>query len=65
MLCLIALDKFRNESKAIEWLVTEGIKANRNYLNKVADVRKQIEQIETGSTNKILTIKIISNIVIS
>jgi len=47
---LIAVDKFRNRNAAIKWLVTEGIKANRDYLNRVADVRRQIEQIKSEIT---------------
>jgi hypothetical protein len=43
---LVAVDKFRNRSDAIKWLVTEGIKANRVYLNKVASTRHQIEQLK-------------------
>ena len=43
---LIAVGKFNNRSDAIKWLVTEGIKANRDYLNKVADTSKQIERLK-------------------
>jgi len=39
--------KFDNRSSAIKWLVTEGIKANRTYLDKVADARNQIERLKS------------------
>jgi len=38
--------KFDNRSSAIKWLVTEGIKANRAYLDKVADTQNQIERLK-------------------
>ena len=38
--------KFDNRSGVIKWLVTEGIKANRTYLDKVADARNQIERLK-------------------
>ncbi len=38
--------KFDNRSSAIKWLVTEGIKANRAYLDRVADTRNQIERLK-------------------
>ena len=38
--------KFDNRSSAIKWLVTEGIKASRAYLDKVADARDQIERLK-------------------
>jgi hypothetical protein len=40
------VDKFKNRSDAIKWLVMEGIKANRTYLDKVADAISQIEQLK-------------------
>jgi Arc/MetJ-type ribon-helix-helix transcriptional regulator len=43
---LVAVDKFKNRSDAIKWLVMEGIKANRTYLDKVADAISQIEQLK-------------------
>lgn len=43
---LVAVDKFDNRSSTIKWLVTEGIKANRAYLDKVADARNQIERLK-------------------
>jgi len=38
--------KFVNRSSAIKWLITEGIAANRNYLDKVANTRNQIEHLK-------------------
>ena len=38
--------KFDNRSSAIKWLLMEGIKANRGYLNKVAAIRDQIERLK-------------------
>ena len=43
---LVAVDKFKNRNNAIKWLVAEGIKANRTYLDKVADTTSQIEQLK-------------------
>jgi len=40
---LVAVGKFANRSSAIKWLVTKGIKANRAYLDRVANTRNQIE----------------------
>lgn len=45
---LIAVGKFKSRNNTIEWLVTEGIKSNRNYLDKVADTTRQIEQLKKG-----------------
>lgn len=45
---LVAVGKFENRSKAIKWLVAEGIKTNRTYLDKVADTKKQIERLRNG-----------------
>ena len=42
---LVAVGKFDNRNNVIKWLVTEGIKANRTYLDKVADTISQIEQL--------------------
>ena len=41
-----AVDKFNNRSEAIKWLITEGVTANRGYLDKVADTRNQIERLK-------------------
>jgi len=38
--------KFDNRSSAIKWLVMEGIKANRAYLDRVVDTRNQIERLK-------------------
>jgi Arc/MetJ-type ribon-helix-helix transcriptional regulator len=43
---LVAVGKFDNRSSAVRWLVLEGAKANRNYLNKVADTKNQIESLK-------------------
>ena len=43
---LVAVGKFANRNDAIKWLVIEGIKSNRNYLNKAAQIKKQIEQLK-------------------
>ena len=43
---LVAVDKFHNRNEAIKWLVTEGIVANRGYLDKVAEARNQIERLK-------------------
>ena len=43
---LIAVGKFGNRSSAIKWLVTEGIKANRAYLDRVANTQNQIERLK-------------------
>ena len=43
---LVAVGKFNSRSDAIKWLVVEGIKANRGFLDKVADIRKQIEELK-------------------
>ena len=43
---LVAVGKFENRSSAVKWLVMEGIKANRPYLDKVADTRNQIERLK-------------------
>ena len=46
---LLAVDKFINMDKAVSWLVKEGIKANRDYLEKVDEVVQK-----TVEVNKIL-----------
>ncbi len=43
---LVTVDKFKTRSNAVRWLVMEGIKANRAYLQKVADTVNQIEQLK-------------------
>jgi len=43
---LIAVGKSKNRSDAMKWLVTEGIKANRTYLDKVANTISQIERLK-------------------
>ncbi|GAI88260.1 unnamed protein product, partial [marine sediment metagenome] len=43
---LVAVGRFGNRSSAIKWLVTEGIKASRSYLDKVAEARHQIERLK-------------------
>jgi hypothetical protein len=43
---LVAVGKFANRNDAIKWLVIEGIKSNRNYLNKAAQIKEQIEQLK-------------------
>jgi hypothetical protein len=40
---LVAVDKADNKSGAVAWLVLEGIRANRAYLDRVGNTRKQIE----------------------
>jgi len=45
---LVAVGKFKSRNNTIEWLVTEGIKSNSNYLDKVADTTRQIEQLKKG-----------------
>ena len=43
---LVAVGKFDTRSNAIKWAVMEGIKANRTYLDKVADTTIQIERLK-------------------
>lgn len=43
---LVAVGKFKNRSDAIKWLITEGIKTNRNYFDKVAETKNQIERLK-------------------
>ncbi len=43
---LVAVGKSANRNIAVKWLLTEGIKANRNYLDKVADTKNQIERLK-------------------
>lgn len=43
---LVYVGKFKNRNDAIRWLVSEGIKANHDYLKKVSDVKKQIDQMK-------------------
>ena len=44
---LVVVGKFANRSDAIKWLVKEGIKSNRNYLDKAAQIKEQIEQLKS------------------
>ncbi len=43
---LVAVGKCDNRNSAIRWLVLEGVKANRTYLDKVADAKNQIERLK-------------------
>ena len=43
---LVAVGRFNTRGNAIKWLLIEGIKANRTYLDKVADTISQIEQLK-------------------
>ena len=43
---LVAVGRFGNRSSAVKWLVTEGIKTSRSYLDKVAEARHQIERLK-------------------
>jgi len=43
---LVAVDKFNTRSSAVKWLVSEGVKAKRSYLDKLASVRNQIELLK-------------------
>ena len=43
---LIAIEKFNNRNDAIKWLIIEGIKANRDYLTKVSESQRKIEQLK-------------------
>jgi len=45
---LVAVGKFNTRSLAVKWLVTEGIKNNRAYLDKVADTKNQIDRLKEG-----------------
>lgn len=45
---LVTVGKYANRNTAVKWLVEEGIKANRTYLDKVKDTVKQIEQLKNG-----------------
>lgn len=40
---LIVIGKFKGRSEAIKWLVAEGVKAKRDYLDKVTEVTTQID----------------------
>jgi len=52
---LVSVDKFNTRSSAVKWLVTEGIKANRTYLDKVADAISQIGQLKKEVVDTILS----------
>jgi len=43
---LIAVDKFKNRNDAVRWLVTEGAKTQRDYLDRVNDIAQQIRQMK-------------------
>jgi hypothetical protein len=43
---LVAVGKFTNRNIAVKWILTEGIRANRSYLDKVADTKNQIERLK-------------------
>ena len=43
---LVAVGKFNTRSNAIRWLLTEGIKSNHTYLEKVAHAVNQIERLK-------------------
>ena len=43
---LIAVDRFKNRNDAIRWLVTEGAKTQRDYLDRVNDIAQQIRQMK-------------------
>jgi hypothetical protein len=43
---LVVVGKYKNRNDAIKWLVMEGIKTNRTYLDKVAETRVQIERLK-------------------
>jgi hypothetical protein len=43
---LVAVGKSKNRSDAIKWLVTEGIKTNRTYLDKVDETKNKIEHLK-------------------
>jgi len=40
---LVTIEKFKNRDTTIKWLIQEGIKSNRDYLNKVENTISQIE----------------------
>jgi hypothetical protein len=46
----VAVGKSKNRNDAIKWLVKEGIKTNRTYLDKVADTKNQIERLKKEIT---------------
>ena len=43
---IVAVDKFKSRNDTIKWLLVEGMKAKRDYLDKVRDIIKQIEEIK-------------------
>lgn len=43
---LLAVDRFKNRNDAIRWLVTEGMKTQREYLDRVNDIAQQIQQMK-------------------
>jgi Arc/MetJ-type ribon-helix-helix transcriptional regulator len=48
---LVSVGKFNNRDNAIKWLLQEGIKANNNYLDKVANTIRQIESLKKEVIN--------------
>ncbi len=43
---LIEVGKFKNIDESIEWLVSEGIKNNRDYLDRLSKISAQIESLK-------------------
>jgi Arc/MetJ-type ribon-helix-helix transcriptional regulator len=43
---LVAVDRFKNRNDVIRWLVTEGMKSQRDYLDRVNDTAQQIQQMK-------------------
>ncbi len=43
---LVIVGKFANRNAAVKWLLSEGIKSSRNYLDKVADTKSEIERLK-------------------
>ena len=43
---LITVGRFKNRNGVIKWLVIEGMKTKCDYLDKVTEVTKQIEQMK-------------------
>lgn len=47
---LISIDKFKSRNEAVKWLVVEGMEARREYLDKISDVNRQIEEMKRRAT---------------
>ena len=43
---LVAVGRCKDRRDTVTWLTREGIKANRDYLNRAAETRKRIEQLK-------------------